>query len=115
MQIPLLDAWLLVAIVFGTIKVVSTIAQIAWRGGAAELTHSRLGRVLYVAGKVSPIGLVGALLIRAVRSGSPDATALTWGLIAACLLVAVVVTLRVTGRWYGVAHMFRSKSSDRGD
>ncbi len=114
MQIPPLDAWLIVAIVFGAIKVISTFAQLAWPGGATKLTRSRLGRILYVAGKVSPIGLVGALLIRAVRSGSADSVPLTWALIGTCVLVVVIVALRVTGRWHGVAHMLRSRGSGNG-
>ena len=114
MQIPPLDAWLIAAIGFGAIKIISTIAQMAWPGGANELTRSRLGLLLYVAGKVSPIGLVGALLIRAVRSGSADSVPLTWALIGTCVLVSVVVALRVTGRWHGIAHMLRSRGPGNG-
>ena len=111
-QLPPLDAWLVVAIGFAAIKVISTIMQLAWPGGAIELTRSRFGRLLYIAGKASPIGLVGALLIRAIRSGSADSVPLTWGLIATCALVAVVVTTRVKGRWHGLAHWLRSKGND---
>ena len=108
------DAWLRVAYACGGIKVLATVAQLAWRPGAVEITKSRLGRALYIAGKVSPIGFVGALLIRAVRLGSPDAADLSWGLAATVLLVAGVVVLRTKRQWYGVAHMVRSRDSSGG-
>lgn len=107
------DVWLAVAIAFGAVKVLVTMAQVAWPGGATELTRTVAGKALYVAGKVTPIGLVGALLIRARQSASADAASLAWALVGVCVLVAVVVALRVAGTWFGFAEMLRSKGRGR--
>jgi hypothetical protein len=96
---------LAVALAAGAIKLMSTVYLVRLAAQAPQFLDRTRQRRIYYASKISPVVCVGALLLRAVFAG--DSHAMIWSgscLIVAAMLALVVVYLRRTGRWYGLAH-----------
>ena len=101
--------WFSVAIVAVIAKVLCTVISLRWPGGAESMLASKIGKVVYFTGKLTPVIAVGAVLMR-VNLSDPTISP-TWSVLVftgLIVLVAFVVWLRLTNRWYGVAHMIKS-------
>lgn len=102
--------WFSVAIAAAMAKVLCTVISFRWPGGAKGMLISQKGKFVYFAGKVTPVIAVGAVLVRAKLSDQTINPA--WSVLVFTTLIVVVafiVWLRLTNRWYGVAYMVKSR------
>lgn len=104
------EFWHVVAIAAAIAKILSVVISVRWPGGVGRLLDSAKGKIVYVTGKITPIIGVGAVLMR-INLADPSMN-LAWSILvfaALIVYVALVVWLRFTRRWYGLAHMIKSQ------
>lgn len=91
------------------VKVAATV-WLVLQPDATTVTANPRGRVIYYAGKISPILFVAVLLARACIQGSSADIAL-WAVLLVIVVVEVIVVVRqrAEGTWYGYAHAIRQR------
>lgn len=83
-------------------KFICAFISARWPGGAGAILKTWPGRLVYAAGKITPLIAIGAVLIY-FKLEHPSTATWVLVLVFAALLVydGYVVWLRLTGRWYG--------------
>jgi hypothetical protein len=89
-------------------------AATAWllrQPDATRVTETRRGKLIYLAGKVSPALFVAAILARSWLQGAPAGFLLFCAamLVVAIVMAVIVIRQRKAGTWYGLAHHFRQR------
>lgn len=108
--------WYDIFLIAAIAKFACAIISARWPGGAKAILDTGLGRLVYFAGKITPLIAIGAVLIY-YKLSYPSID--TWWLVlvfAALLFYdAYVVWLRLTNRWYGAGQDLKSRGSRNDD
>jgi hypothetical protein len=109
------STWFDVAVVAAIAKFACAIASARWPGGPIAILDTWRGRLVYAAGKITPLIAVAALFVYYKLS---DPSIRTWWLVLAFAAIflydAFVVWLRLTNRWHAADHDLESRGSRNG-